>query len=233
MVSTALSRQSVELGRTGVATKTERAFAGLSLDDFDRMYAEVGAEVSALPWSRPAGGRSAHPALVAWLNTRAPCLVRPGSRVAVPACGVGDDAAELAGRGYDVVGFDAADRAVALAIGRRPDLADCFSVTDVRNPPSRWRHRFDLVAVVDALAWLTPDDRAEAVAGMADLVHPKGSMLVIERGARESVSPGLEPDDLLGLLGSCGISPIEGLDEFEDESAPAARWLRTCCRRSG
>ena len=236
MVSTALSGQSAGVGHAVGTLKGGRAFAGLGLDDFDRLYAEAGADVSVLPWSRSGGDggdASPHPALIAWLNTRAPCLVRPGSRVALPACGLGDDAAELAGRGYDVAGFDAADRAVALAIGRRPDLADCFSVADVRRPPTRWRHRFDLVALVDTLAWLTAGDRAEALAGTAELVHPKGALLVIERGEAGSVGPGLAPEELLDLLGACGISPIEGLDDFEDESEPPVRWLRACCRRSG
>lgn len=235
MVSTALSRQSASIGPSAGISKGVRAFAGLGLDDFDRLYAEAGADVSVLPWSRPGvdGGEvSPHPALIAWLNSRAPCLIRPGSRVALPACGLGDDAAELAGRGYDVAGFDAADRAVALAIGRRPDLADCFSVADLRRPPTRWRHRFDLVTLVDTLAWLTPGDRAEAAAGTAELVHPKGALLVIERGEAGPGRPGLAPDELLDLLGSCGISPIEGVDDFEDEADPPVRWLRACCRRS-
>ena len=71
---------------------------------FDSFYdvASQKNDATAVPWVHDHPNR----AMVNWLNAVAPSLVRCGARVAVVACALGDDAAELVRRGYDVTAFD-------------------------------------------------------------------------------------------------------------------------------
>ena len=209
----------------------DRAGAGLSPEQFDRLYADARRGAGELPWRRD----GAHPALIAWLNAEAPCLLRPGSRVAVVGCGLGDNTAELLGRGFEVTAFDCADEAIAWAGDRFPEFRSSFVCADARQPPSRWRHRFDLVVDVDTLPWLTDADRALVAAGAAELLHPRGLLLVIARGARDAqpAGVGLSPEPLDALMQRHGLTLARAFDDFEDDANPPVRWLRGVYRRTG
>src|SRR5688572_25208461 len=69
---------------------------------YEQVYREAAGDLSRVRW---ADGR-ANPSMISWLNAESHGLVRPGSRVVVVGCGLGDDLCELADRGYDVQGFD-------------------------------------------------------------------------------------------------------------------------------
>ena len=56
--------------------------------DFEAIYATAGGDASRIPWS----DGIPNPALVTWLDTVGPSLVRCGARVAVVGCGLGEDA---------------------------------------------------------------------------------------------------------------------------------------------
>src|SRR5687768_9193611 len=71
----------------------------------EALYAGALDDVSAIPWAdlRP------NPNVVGWLDARG----GPGGRKAlVVGCGLGDDAEELARRGFEVTAFDIAPTAV-------------------------------------------------------------------------------------------------------------------------
>jgi len=86
------------------------------IDRFEGIYGESGGDPKRIPWAH----ERACPWLVTWLDVEAPGLVRPGSRAAVVGCGLGNDAALLHERGYDVRAFDVCGTAVELAKRRHP-----------------------------------------------------------------------------------------------------------------
>jgi len=201
--------------------------SGLNPDMTDRLYEQARSDSGALPWGRD----GAHPSLIAWLNAEASGLVRPGSRAVIAGCGLADDAAELAGRGYDVEAFDASPVAVEWARQRHPVLSGSITRADARTPPSRWRRRFDLVVGLDLLAWLDAEARPDVVEGLASLAHPHGCVFSLERGERagfEGVS--LSAEELAGLYSRARLAPVTALDDFEDDGLPPTRWLRGAFR---
>ena len=148
---------------------------------FESAYIEASGEAARVPWALG----EPHPSLVSWLNTEGPCLVRPGCRVAVVGCGLGDDAIELVQRGFDVTAFDCSRSAIEWARRRFPRHSDAFVQADVRTAPSKWRHRFDLVVEINTLPWIDPEQSSDVTQGIVDLLHPKGVLLAICAGAGE------------------------------------------------
>jgi SAM-dependent methyltransferase len=188
--------------------------------DFEALYTAAGSDESLVPWQH---GR-AHPALVNWLNAEAPSLVRPGARVCVVGCGLGDDAAELIERGYDVTAFDYSPTAVAWAVRRHPSLEGRAVVADLLDLPSGMSHRFDLVVEISTLQSVDPSCRADAAGGVASLVSARGVVLVICHGRDEDQDPGDEPPYPLSLTELTGLMQPHGLcltrepDDFVNDS---------------
>ena len=153
--------------------------AGLDPAHYESIYAAAGGDSSQIKWS---DGRP-HPALVTWMNAVAPSIIRCGARVCVIGCGLGEDAREVMRRGYDVTAFDCSPTAVAWAQRLDPQNAGSYHVADLFDPPSKWRHRFDLVIEINTVQALEPARRSETVAAIAEFVAPHGALLVICRHA--------------------------------------------------
>lgn len=199
------------------------------------VYAASDGDPARVPWSH----EKANPALVAWLNARASGLVRCGARVAVVGCGLGQDAIELAKRGYDVCAFDACNDAIEHAKRRHPDRAAMFRVADLRDLPSTLHHRFDLVVEIHTLQALPPEHRATLASGVARLMASHAHLLVIARG-RPDDEPLVSlsgppypftPGELIGLLGDSGLVPEGAIDDYADDANPPTRRLRGLFRR--
>ena len=105
---------------------------------FERLYAQAADGKAVVPWDR----RAPHPLLTEWIEQR-PTLT--GSRTLVVGCGLGDDAAYLAGQGYRVIAFDISPSAIEAARRRFPTSPVDFRVADLLNPPAEWRQHFELV----------------------------------------------------------------------------------------
>lgn len=223
-------------GRDGPgAIATAHADPAAEAERFESVYHEAGGNPVKVPW---ADGR-ANPALVSWLNSAGPAVVRPGARSVVVGCGLGDDVAELLSRGYDATGFDVSGTAVAWARRRFPEYADAFVCADLFKMPSRYRRRFDLVVEVHTLQALHPSLREEAAAALAELVSTRGLLVAICRGRKESVALetvegppwALTACELLGLMEASGLHPVRAPDEFTDDEAPPVERLRCAfCR---
>lgn len=182
----------------------------------DAMYRSAAGDLARLPW--PAGRVGA--ALVSWLNAEAPGRIRPGSRAVVVGCGLGDDVIELLNRGYDAIGFDISPAAVDWARSRFPAQASAFCVCDLHAPPTRFRHRFDLVVECGTLETIEPAARERATEALVSLLSPRGTMTVVARG-RDGNASGESSDviscvELAGLMESAGLKPIRPLDDFTD-----------------
>lgn len=140
---------------------------------FEDIYAGSDTTGQGVPWAKlvPA------PLLVRWLDTAPPR--RPGERVLVVGCGLGDDAAELARRGCRVTAFDVSASAIDLARQRFADLAVDWRVAELFALPDDWQRAFDLVIEHRTIQSLPPEWQARGMAAIAACVAPAGQLLVI------------------------------------------------------
>jgi SAM-dependent methyltransferase len=146
---------------------------------FEPLYAAAEAGDAVVPWHSGAPS----PLLVEWTATRA--LDGRGARAVVVGCGLGDDAEHVATLGFETVAFDIAPTAVRGARRRFPDSAVDYVVADLLDLPPGWRAAFDLVVEVITVQALPDPPRAQAIANVASLVAPAGTLIVIS-GARDA-----------------------------------------------
>jgi SAM-dependent methyltransferase len=151
-----------------------------ALPTFEEIYARAADDLASVPWARLAP----HPLLVMWLDSPArpgvpaPPPAAPTGLALVVGCGLGDDAEELARRGYTVTAFDISPTAIASCRERFPRSPVCYQVADVLNLPGQWRDRFSLVAEINTIQSLPRADRPAAIASIAATVAPGGLLFV-------------------------------------------------------
>jgi SAM-dependent methyltransferase len=143
-------------------------------EPFEEIYARAGDELDAIPWAALAPS----PELVAWLDSATAPRPDDGAPALVVACGLGDDAEELAGRGWRTAGFDVSPTAIARCHERFPDSAVEYEVADLFALPARLTGAFGLVVEIRTLQSLPLDVRGPAVAAIARTVAPGGVIYV-------------------------------------------------------
>ena len=171
------------------------------------VYAGAGDDPSRIPW---ADGLP-NPNLVDWLD-RSPSH---GGRCLVVGCGLGDDAEELARRGYDVTAFDVAPSAVSWARRSHPGSPVEYVAADLLHAPAGWTQAFDLVVEIYTVQVLRGEPRREAIMALPGFVAPGGRLLLIARGRDEDEPEG----DLPWPLTKRELSTIAQLlttESFED-----------------
>lgn len=150
------------------------------LPAFEEIYARAGDDLASVPWARLAP----HPLLVMWLDSlhsagaRASRPSAAGAEALVVGCGLGDDAEELARRGYAVTAFDVSPTAIARCRERFPRSPVCYRDADVLIPPGEWRGRFGLVVEINTIQSLPRADRLAAIAAIAGTVARGGLLFV-------------------------------------------------------
>ncbi len=149
---------------------------------FEEMYAAAGDDLGAVPWANLAP----FPALVAWLDSEG--ADARGAALVIGA-GYGDDAEELARRGFAVSAFDLSPTAVARARERFPDTGVDYRVADLFDLPAEWHVRFDLVVEIRTLQSLPIERRGAAAAAIAATVAPGGRLWLFALG-RDAHAPG-------------------------------------------
>lgn len=145
---------------------------------FERLYTRARDGEAVVPWARGAP----NPLLVEWTSVRG--VDGSGQRALVVGSGLGDDAEHVAALGFQTEAFDVAPTASALARRRFPDSAVRYVTADLLDPPAEWSGAFDLVLECINVQALPVRLHAEAIANVAGMVAPSGTLLVIS-GARE------------------------------------------------
>ncbi|MDQ1484946.1 MAG: hypothetical protein QOJ62_639 [Actinomycetota bacterium] len=192
---------------------------------FEQLYAAAQAGTGVVPW---ADGQPS-PLLVRW-----PHLPSPPRRTCVVGCGYGDDAEFLAGQRFSVTAFDIAPSAIEGARRRFAGSAVLYRVADVMAPPSDLVAAFDLVVELFTLQSLPSTARRDAISGIASLVAPGGTLLVVARARDASEPEGSLPWPLtraeIDSFTAYGLR-VEDIEDFMDDEQPSVRrWRATFTR---
>ena len=187
---------------------------------FEAIYAGAGEDLASIPWAE----LTANPALTAWLDGRPAPDGRSGL---VVACGLGDDAEELARRGYRVTAFDLSPTAIERCRQRFPTSRVKYVVADVFDLPSEWAGAFELVVEIRTLQSLPLERRRTAARAIADTVAPGGAAFV-RAAAREPGEPlGSRPWPLtrsdMDAFSDAGLLEVD----LRDEPPAPGRRFRT------
>lgn len=147
---------------------------------FEHRYAAAEQGQATIPWDR---GEPRY-LLTEWARD----LNGTGKHAIVVGCGLGSDADFLAGLGFDTVAFDASVTAIKLARERFPGSKVAFLTADLLQLPEDWRGAFDLVVEIQTVQSIPLHLREAAIARIASLVAPGGTMFVAA-GVREEGEP--------------------------------------------
>ncbi len=214
-------RKAGDLARESIA-------AGDPVGWFEALYVQAAGDTGAISWA----DLTPNPNLTAWLERE---QVRGAGRRALKiGCGLGDDAEELARRGFAVTAFDVAPTAVEWCRRRFPASTVRYAVADLLAPPAHWSGGFDFVLESYTLQVLPADVRAAAMANVARFTAPGGELLLIARGREPDDPPGALPwplvrDELAGLE-RAGLS-LTRFEDFHDDETPPVRRFRVHYRR--
>jgi SAM-dependent methyltransferase len=137
---------------------------------YEHRYAAAEQGQATIPWDRGAP----RDLLLDWARD----FDGSGLRAIVVGCGLGSDAEFLARLGYDTVAFDASVTAIKLARERFPESKALFLTADLMQLPDDWRGAFDLVVEIQTVQSMPLHLRESAIARIADLVAPGGTLFV-------------------------------------------------------
>src|SRR5207253_8218406 len=125
------------------------------------LYAWADGDLSSIPWA----AKGLNPNLVQWLDREH--VNGDGRSALVIGCGLGDDAEELARRGFDVTAFDISPAAIEWCRKRFPDSRVDYQAADLFSPPETWRRGFDFVLESYTVQALPNDVRERALRAVA------------------------------------------------------------------
>jgi SAM-dependent methyltransferase len=195
---------------------------------FEVLYREAEAGESVLPWA----DRGVNPGLLQFWNTH-PQESR-GRSALVIACGLGDDAEQLAVWGFATTAFDIAGTAIRGARLRFPASKVQYRVADLFAAPLEWLHAFDFVFEANTVQALPLTVRSQAIRNIASFVRPGGKLLAVVR-AREAHEPlgelpwPLTRSEMNEFL-AAGLRQ-DSFEDFLDHEEPPTRRFRALYHR--
>lgn len=214
-------------GATARKVAMKHLDAGDPLGWFEALYSLAGQDFSIIPWADLAP----NPNLVSWLDRYRTTI---SGRALIVGSGLGDDAEELARRGFRTTAFDISETAIEWSRKRFPYSPVNYTVADLFTPPDDWKGSFDFVLESYTLQVLPPELRAEATGCIASFVSPGGALLAIARGREPEEPEGIMPWPLtkeeLTTFQSHGLKEISFEDYMDGEDPQARRFRATYCR---
>jgi SAM-dependent methyltransferase len=190
---------------------------------FEVLYREAEQGKSVVPWA----DRGANPGLLEFWSLHP--QVTDGKKALVIACGLGDDAEQLAEWGFATMAFDISETAIRTAKKRFPKSSVNYSVADLFQQPAEWDRKFDFVFEANTVQALPLDLRAQAIRSIAAFVRPGGKLLAIVRGREADEQVGELPWPLtradLGEFVRAGLKE-ESFEEYFDTEEPPSRRYR-------
>ncbi|HTQ59928.1 MAG TPA: class I SAM-dependent methyltransferase [Candidatus Solibacter sp.] len=189
---------------------------------FEVLYKEGAEGQSVVPWA----DRGASPGLLDFWKLHPQTTL--GKRALVIACGLGDDAEQLAAWGFETTAFDISETAIHGARKRFPESKVNYCPADLFHPLAEWEQGFDFVLESNTVQALPVSLRSEAIQSIAALVAPGGKLLVIARGREPNEPEGQLPwpvtrTELAGFL-RAGLREQSFEDYFDNEEPPARRY---------
>jgi SAM-dependent methyltransferase len=185
---------------------------------FEQLYQEAAAGKSIVPWADLQPNRHL---LEFWCAHPLPAA---GKTALVVGSGLGDDAEQLAGRGFHVTAFDISPTAIRAAQQRFPDgprpsggSIEHFAA-DIFHPPAKWNRFFDFILEIYTLQALPASIRLDAMNKLASFLNPGGHLLLIAMGRGADDPVGQLPWPL--TREELSAFSILGLREISFESFP-------------
>lgn len=201
--------------------------AGDPLGWFEDLYSIAGDDTSIIPWA----DLKPNPNVFSWMDQHA---VGASGLALKVGSGLGDDAEELARRGFHTTAFDISETAIAQSRARFPNSPVSYVVEDLLSAPDEWHGKFNFVIESYTLQVLPPDIRSDAIRAIASFVAPGGTLLVISRGRAIDEPKGKMPWPLtkeeLALFQIHGLKEVSFEDYMDDEEPPVRRFRAIYCR---
>lgn len=195
---------------------------------FEVLYREGEAGKSIVPWA----DRGANSGLIGFW--RANPQATDEKKALVIACGLGDDAEQLAEWGFETTAFDISETAIRMAQKRFPKSGVKYRVADLFQPPAEWERSFDFVFEANTVQALPAEIRALAIQKIAGFVQPGGKLLAIVRGREADDPEGELPWPLtraeMNEFVRAGLTE-ESFEEYFDNEDPPARRFRGLYKR--
>lgn len=188
---------------------------------FEAVYDGAHGDELLVPWAN----LTSNPHLTEWLDANP----HPsGKKALVVGCGLGDDAEELARRGFIVTAFDISPTAITWCKRRFPLSQVRYLVADLFQSPEGWRGYYDLVFEAYTLQSLQSPLREQAARTLPSFLAPSGNLLVLSRGKEPNEFPEGPPwpltkNDMAHLLGQ-GLTVVAFEDYMDKEAVPIRRF---------
>lgn len=139
---------------------------------FEDIYSESNEDRDLIPWD----WREPHPFLVEWADQN-----EVTGTALVVGCGLGEDAAFLSKRGWQVTAFDISESAVSWA-RKLHDVENLeWMVADLLDTPASWEGEFDLVLEVHILQAIPEEIRKIAASRLPTFLAEGGNLVCIGR----------------------------------------------------
>ena len=139
---------------------------------FEELYCSSGRDRSLIPWD----WMEPHPFLVEWIEEN-----QHTGRALVVGSGLGEDAAFLYEKGWEVTAFDVSESAVEWASQLHKGKEIDWSVGDLVKPEEIWKEAFDLVLEVHILQAIPENIRNAAYRNLSSLLERHGLLVCIGR----------------------------------------------------
>ena len=189
---------------------------------FEVLYKEADEGKSVVPWA----DRGPNSSLLEFWNANP--QPTHGKQALVIACGLGDDAEQLAAWGFATTAFDISETAIRTARKRFPQSAVNYQTADLFQPPSEWERHFDFVFEANTVQALPIQLRIQAIHKIASFVRPGGHLLAIVRGRHLheplAESPWPLTRDEMDEFVRTGLTETSFEEYFDNEEPPARRF---------